>query len=156
VDLEHSLRPAEKVEIPLMSRIIPPPFQRPLPEINEMNAYYWCGGADGDLHIQRCGGCGRYNHPYQAICNACSSRDVKPVAVSGRGTVLSLTVNHQPWYPAIPTPYVIALVELEEQSDIRLVTNLMNVPVEDARPGMAVKVYFEQHGEIFMPLFEPA
>lgn len=134
----------------------PPPLPRPLPQINEMNQYFWHGGASGRLHILRCGGCGRYHHPYVAACSHCLSRDVKPTAVSGRGTVLAVTINHQPWFPHVPVPYALALVELEEQADIRLVTNLTNLPLEAAEPGLKVKVWFEQHGEIFVPLFEPA
>jgi uncharacterized OB-fold protein len=136
-------------------RIVQATYPRPLPVVTEMTGYFWTGGSDGRLKILRCGGCGVYIHPYQGACDKCGSPDVKPVAVSGRGTVLSVTVNHQPWFPAVPVPYVIAVVELEEQANIRLMTNL-EVPPEEARPGMPVKVYFEQHGEIFVPQFEPA
>jgi uncharacterized OB-fold protein len=132
----------------------PPP--RPLPVINEMNQYFWCGGADGRLHIMRCGACGRYHHPYVAACSDCLSRDVAPTAVSGRGTVLAVTINHHPWFPAIPTPYAIGLVTLEEQEDIRLIANIVHTPWEAVKPDMPVKVCFERYGEIFIPLFEPA
>jgi uncharacterized OB-fold protein len=129
---------------------------RPLPAINEMNRYFWCGGADGRLHILCCGDCGLFIHPYVARCPKCRSSRVAPRAVSGRGRVASFTVNHQPWLAGVPVPYVIALVELEEQSDIRLVSNLLTCPIEAVAAGMAVKVYFERRGDIFLPLFEPA
>jgi uncharacterized OB-fold protein len=135
--------------------IIEAPLARPLPAINGMNDYFWCGGADGRLHIMRCGDCGIWFHPYQGACAACGSRDVKPQAASGRGTVIATTVNHQPWFPHVPVPYIVALVELEERGPVRLVTNLMNVAPEDARAGMAVEVYFEKHGDIYVPLFAP-
>jgi uncharacterized protein len=131
------------------------PLPRPLPRITEMNQHFWCGGADGQLHIRKCLDCGVYHHPYQAACAACGSRRIEAVPVSGRGTVVAVTINHQPWFPDVPAPYALALVELEEQSDLRLMTNLLEVPFEAARAGMAVKVCFEQHGEIFVPLFEP-
>lgn len=134
--------------------IVQAAYPRPLPQLNEMNAYFWRGGADGQLRIIKCEACALYIHPYQATCHKCGSSEVGPVAVSGRGTVLAVTVNHQPWFPAVPVPYVIAVVELEEQADIRLVTNL-DIPPEDAKPGLAVKVYFERHGDIFVPLFAP-
>lgn len=53
-------------------------------------------------------------------------------------------------------PYVIAIVELEEQHDIRVMTNLPRTPIDAVRNGLPVKVYFEQYGEIFLPLFEAA
>lgn len=133
-----------------------PQLGRPLPVINEMNAYFWKGGADGQLHIMRCRACGTWFHPYQAACRECASSDVAPQATSGRGKILSFTVNHQPWFPGVPVPYVIALVELEEHGPVRLVTNMIGVPIEEVRPGMEVSVYFEQHGDIFVPLFKPA
>lgn len=132
-----------------------PPF-RFLPKINEMNRHFWCGGEDGRLHILRCTPCGTWIHPYAARCPACGAADVAPQAVSGRGRVLSFTINHQQWMPDTPTPYIVAVIELEEQSDLRLMTNLPRTPIEAVRHDMPVRVYFEQHDDIFLPLFEAA
>lgn len=126
---------------------------RPLPVLSEMNSHFWTGGRDGKLMIRRCGDCGTYHHPYQGACHACGSRNVGPQPVSGRGTVVAVTINHQPWFPQVPVPYVIALVELEEQSDIRLMTNLVDVPVDEAAPGMKVAACFEQYGDVHIPQF---
>ena len=128
---------------------------RPLPALNEMNSYFWRGGGDGRLHILGCEDCSTLIHPYAARCPKCGSARLAPRPVSGRGEVLSFTVNHQAWAPGLATPYVIALVQLEEQADIRLVTNLPTCPIEAVRAGMPVKVFFEQHGEVFLPQFEP-
>ena len=130
--------------------------QRILPKISEFNHHFWCGGKDGQLHILRCEECGTWIHPFAARCPKCRSSKVEPQAVSGRGTVVGFTVNHQPWIPGVPVPYVVAIVELEEQSNIRLMTNLPKTPIEDVRIGLPVKVYFEENGEIFLPLFEAA
>lgn len=129
--------------------------QRPLPALNEMNGYFWTGGRDGKLRILRCQACGCYIHPYAALCPRCRSEAIAPEAVSGRGVVIAFTVNHQPWFPNVPVPYVVALVELEEQSNIRLVTNLPTMPATDVRAGLPVEVFFEEHGEVFVPLFRP-
>lgn len=129
--------------------------QRPTPKITEMNQHFWCGGADGRLHILRCE-CGVWIHPYAARCPTCRSDKIAPQAVSGRGQVAGFTVNHQPWVPGVPVPYVVAIVELEEQANIRLMTNLPRTPIDQVRIGLPVKVYFEQDGEVFLPLFEAA
>jgi uncharacterized OB-fold protein len=129
---------------------------RPLPLITEMNRHFWCGGADGRLHVLRCAACGTWIHPYAARCPNCRSADLAPQPVSGRGTVVGFTVNHQQWIMGVPTPYVVALVQLEEQADVRLLTNMPRTPIEDVRIGLPVKVYFEPNGEIFIPLFEAA
>lgn len=130
--------------------------QRPTPKITEMNQHFWCGGADGRLHILRCEACGQWIHPYAARCPDCRSDKVAPQAVSGRGRIAGFTVNHQPWIPGVPVPYVVAVVELEEQADIRLMTNLPRTPIDQVCVGLPVKVYFEQDGEVFFPLFEAA
>ena len=70
--------------------------------------------------------------------------------------MVGYTVNVQPWIPGVPTPYVVAIVQLEEQADIRLVTNMPRTPIEQVRIGLPVKVFFEQNGDIYLPLFEAA
>ena len=132
------------------------PLARPLPVITDMNGYFWLGGTDGRLHIQRCGDCGVYAPPYVGRCQACRSPNMAPQPVSGLAHVVGFSINHQPWFPHVPVPYVIAFVEIEEQADIRLVTNIVGCAPEAVEIGMRVKVLFEQYGDIFIPLFEPA
>lgn len=131
------------------------PF-RVLPRVTPLNEHFWRGGADGELRFLRCQDDGTYVHPPAPICPECLGKNVSPEAVSGRATVLTYTLNHQQWVPAPDHPYCIAIVELEEQSGLRLMTNVVNCPAEDVRIGMAVKVLFEEHGDVFIPVFEPA
>jgi uncharacterized OB-fold protein len=131
------------------------PF-RVLPKLSDLNRHFWTGGAQGRLCFLRCGPCGTYVHPPAPVCPACLSRDVAPAAVSGRATVASVTLNHQPWVPAPDLPYAIAIVEIEEQPGMRLMTNVVNCAPESVRIGMPVRVVFEAHGDVWIPLFEPA
>ena len=39
---------------------------------------------------------------------------------------------------------------------MRLTTNLVDVEPEDVDAGMPVEVVFEQHEDVFLPLFRPA
>jgi uncharacterized OB-fold protein len=75
--------------------------------------------------------------------------------VSGRATVYSFTVNHQPW-DGVGDVYVIGVVDIEEQSDLRLTTNIVDVDPGDVRIGMPVEVVFEDHHPVYLPLFRPA
>jgi uncharacterized OB-fold protein len=75
--------------------------------------------------------------------------------VSGRGTLHSFTVNHQAW-DGVGDVYVIGLVEIEEQADVRLTTNIVDVDPDDVRIGMPVEVVFEDHDPVYIPLFRPA
>jgi uncharacterized OB-fold protein len=80
---------------------------------------------------------------------------VEPEAVSGRGYVTSFTVNHKQWVPGLPVPYVLALVSIAEQDDVRLVTNIVNCDPNTVTMGMPLKVLFEQSEDVWIPLFEP-
>lgn len=131
----------------------PPP--RPLPAIDMDNAAYWTGGARGELLIQQCADCLHYVHPPTGFCPRCESRNVAPQPVSGRADILSLTVNHRAWYPNLPVPYVVALVGIEEQPDVQLVTNIVDCDPLAVRIGDRVTVRFEQAEELWIPLFAP-
>ncbi|CAN7651293.1 OB-fold domain-containing protein [Phenylobacterium sp. LjRoot219] len=75
-------------------------------------------------------------------------------ALSGRGVVVARTTNHQMWHPEFTPPYVIAIVELEEASHVRLTTRIVNCMPEDVVIGSRVRVVFERQGPAWMPLFE--
>ena len=128
---------------------------RMLPDVDELTHDFWTGGAVGELRIVHCQACGLWLHPPTIMCRRCRSRDVVPEPVSGRGTVFSVTRNHQPWNPDVPVPYVVALVELDEQPGLRLVSNVFGCDPDDIRIGMRVRVRFEDHGTLFVPVFEP-
>jgi uncharacterized OB-fold protein len=52
-------------------------------------------------------------------------------------------------------PFVFAAVELVEQAELYVFTNIVGCPVDDVRIGMVVQVLFERHGDIFLPMFQP-
>jgi uncharacterized OB-fold protein len=127
---------------------------RMLPPLTDLNRAFWTGGADGLLLVQRCERCGRWQHPPEAACASCGG-SVRAEPVSGAGTVYTFTVNHHPFNPAVPVPYVIAMVVLDEQDDLRLLTNLVDVDPAAVDIGLRVRVAFERHGEHWVPVFMP-
>jgi uncharacterized protein len=131
------------------------PRIRLLPRVDAENEFFWTGGAVGELRFLRCRHCRYYVHPPAPRCPECLSEGVVPEAVSGRATVVAHTVNVHQWIPD-SEPYVIGLVAIAEQESVRLTTNLVDVEPETIRTGMPVEVVFEQHGEVFLPLFRPA
>ena len=128
---------------------------RKLPALTADTAPFWQGGALGVLNIHHCESCARWFHPPSPICPRCGSFDVAPRAVSGRGKVLSFTVNHQAWTPELKAPYVVAIVELAEQAGLRLVSNIVGCEVDHVAIDMPVRVRFERHDDVWLPLFEP-
>ena len=131
-----------------------------LPELTDRNRHFWQGGESGHLVFLRCQDCGYYLHPPIPICPIDQSKNLAPEAVSGKATLASYTVNHHPWLPGFDPPYVVALVDIAEQAQLRLTTNLINCPLEEIRIGMAVSVVFKHLedpvGDVWLPLFEPA
>jgi len=128
---------------------------RTLPVTDIDSEPFWTGGNNGNLLIFRCADCSYYVHPPVHFCPRCEGRKVAPQPVSGRGQVVSFTVNHKQWVPGLPVPYVLALVSIDEQDDVRLATNIVNCDPEAVHVGMRVSVLFERQEEIAIPLFEP-
>jgi uncharacterized protein len=131
---------------------------RMLPTLDDHNRAFWTGGADGQLHIAFCAQCGVWVGPPAADCPDCDGV-LQPRPVSGRGTVFTYTVNHQPFNPAVPVPYVIAIVELEEQADLRIATNIVDCEPDSVHIGLPVEVRFEPQAvgdeSVYMPVFAP-
>jgi uncharacterized OB-fold protein len=125
----------------------------PIPQITDENGAFWTGGRDGELLIIRCTSCGYWIHPPTPRCPKCLSDAVEPQAVSGRGTVYSYTINRQAWFPGLEVPCVIAMVELDEQPGLRLMTNIVDCPTEEVKIDMPVEVAFVERGEAFIPVF---
>ncbi|MFF3573324.1 thiolase C-terminal domain-containing protein [Nocardia jiangxiensis] len=130
--------------------------RRPLPQPSLASAEFWASGAQGVLRIAHCHTCARWTHPQRAICPHCHGRDVGMEPVSGHATVVGFTVNSQQWLPTLPPPYVVAIVALQEDSAVRLTTNIVGCDPAEVRVGMRVRVRFEQAAEdVWLPLFEP-
>ena len=126
----------------------------PLPRPTPLSQPHWDGCREGRLRIQRCGGCGRAVFIPQPLCPACHSTGLAWIDCSGRGSLYSYTVVHRPQRPEFAAPYVVAIVELDEQPGLRLTTNL----VGDTSPdpiGTRVQVEFVEADGIWLPLFAP-
>ncbi|MBP2369749.1 Zn-ribbon domain-containing OB-fold protein [Pseudonocardia parietis] len=131
------------------------PGTRLLPDPTPESEPFWTGGANGDLLVHRCRSCTRWFHPPAPVCFRCRSLDVGPEPASGRGRVAAFTINRQPWIPAYPPPYVVAMIELADEPDVRLVSNVVDVAPEDVHVGLTVDVFFEQWDDVWIPLFRP-
>ena len=131
------------------------PF-RVLPRLDDTNREFWTAGERGELRFWRCQQDGFWIHPPSPRCPQCLSDDLAVETVSGRGVVHSFTINHQPWNPTMPAQYVIALVQLDEQDGLRLMTNLVDVEPDDVHIDMPVEVTFEQYDDTWLPMFRPA
>ena len=131
---------------------------RMLPKLDERNRALWTGGFDGQLLIAQCADCGLWVNPPADDCPDCGGALVAHPA-SGLGTVFTFTVNYQPFNPAVPVPYVIAIIELDEQAGLRIAANIVDCEPDSVYIGLPVEVRFERHEvddeTIFVPVFAP-
>lgn len=131
-------------------------WTRPLPVVDDENRHYWEAGAGGCLSFDACAGCGALLHPPAPVCRYCRSSDQVRREVPGDATVVGFTVNHQQWDPRFSPPYCVAVVALDADPRVRLTTNLVDVDVADLRVGMRVEPRFEQHEDVWVPIYVPA
>lgn len=128
---------------------------RRLPALDAENRAFWTGGATGALLICRCQQCQRYIHPPSAACAACESLDLRAEQVSGLATVVSFTVNHQLWVAGQQVPFVLAMVELEEQAGLWIMSNIVGCEPSSVFIGQRVRVQFEAQDDVWLPMFTP-
>ena len=129
---------------------------KPLPQITPEMAPFWEAARRHELVVQRCRGCGTHRFPAREICSRCLSRDAGWERASGRGSVFSFAIMHQVYHPgfADAVPYAIVVVELEE--GVRMLSNLVDCPVERIEIGMPVEAVFEPvTPEVTLPKFRP-
>jgi len=127
--------------------------ERTLPALTDANRAFWTSGASGKWQFPRCTTCRRFIHPGQPRCTTCLTDTLVPEPVLGRGTVFTFTINRYAWLPGWETPYVAAIVELDDQPGLRVTSNLVGCDPEQVRIGDRVQVVFSPQGEYWVPLF---
>jgi uncharacterized protein len=116
---------------------------RPLPVADQDSEAYWEAARRGELLVQRCDACGAHQLYPRALCITCGADAPGWIVASGRGTVYSYTVNHRSpgRWASDRTPYVVALVDLEEGP--RMMANIDADPAE-VEIGRPVVAWFEE------------
>jgi uncharacterized OB-fold protein len=128
---------------------------RPAPTIGPDTEFFWNGLREHKLLIQRCNGCEALRHPPRPMCPKCRSLDWDTIEASGRGTVYSYVMPHEPRFPFLDYPYIVVLVELAE--GIRVVSNLCDIDPADVTVGMDVEVFYQAFDDgLVLHQFRPA
>ena len=130
--------------------------QRPLPLEDFDSHPYWEAARLHQLMLPFCGVCERFGFPPRARCPQCLSADLSWRELSGHGTVYTFCIMYDSFVSGFEPPYVIAQVELAEQPDLLLTTNIVECPPEAVRIGMPVELTFEELTEGYtLPQFRP-
>jgi uncharacterized protein len=130
---------------------------KPIPLPEPASEGFWAAARDGYLAVQRCSTCERYLFPPDIICPRCLTETLEYVAVSGSATLYSFVTVVRPFHASFAddVPYVVALVELDEQPGLRMFSNVIGADPKILRIGDRLQVTFEDRGEQSVPLFRP-
>jgi len=128
---------------------------RPRPRPDDVTRFYWDAAAAHRLVLQRCRSCERLQYPPEICCVHCQSESFDHVEMSGRGRIYTYAVVGRPLHVgfADAVPYVVALIELAEQSGLRILANIVESPPEQLACGVPVEVTFEERGDVMLPQF---
>ena len=120
-------------------------FPYPIPEYDAEP--FWQGCNEGRLLMQRCEDCARYRWHPAPFCGHCGSGNFEWQALSGRAKIHTWTVVTHPVHPAAvdKVPYVVVIVELEEQAGLTMVSTLIDCDIEAIDIGNPVSVDFVTH-----------
>jgi uncharacterized OB-fold protein len=127
---------------------------QPMPDVDSEG--FWDATAEGHLAMCRCVECGLWLQPPLERCRRCAGATVFE-EVAGTGTVYSFIVQRQPsvvgYQDAIP--YVVALVELDEQLGLRLPSRIVGMEPEQVSVGMRVRAELVElpGGDYKIPVF---
>lgn len=120
------------------------PKQSPVP--GEVDKPFWDACNKGRLVIQNCKLCNRLQHPPEETCYKCGlAESLEWRQVSGRGTIYSYGVVYDsPVNVMAPDqPFNLAVISLEEDPLINMLSNLPGTPVDEVQIGAKVQVVFE-------------
>lgn len=141
-------------------------------DLDQENQTFFAYCGQHELRLQQCSDCSLMRFPPTTACPFCSHPDADWVPVSGKGTVYSYGEVHHAIQPSFReyTPYMLLLVELDEQRDVPNEYDGLRVQgnLADALGGLAdealvrsigigtrVKVVFKDIGEgLAVPLWQ--
>ena len=100
------------------------------------------------LEAGKCSSCGKIYYPPRLVC-VCGGRDFETVALSGTGKVVTYTIIRVgPSDFVEEVPYGLGIVEVD--GGVRLMAQIVDVPLDDIKTGMPVRLEFRkiyQEGE---------
>ena len=129
----------------------------PLPVPNLDNQEFWDKCRESQLVLRRCKECESFSHPPRPNCPYCASDNLEWVPSRGRGKVYTFVITRQPVSRALVGRVPWAVVEIELEEGVRLISNLVDCDPEAIEIGMDVEVVFEKvNDEITLPKFRRA
>jgi uncharacterized protein len=127
----------------------------PPPQPTAVSAPHWAAGEHGELRVQHCEQCRRFVFNPATTCPFCLSGELTWVRSSGLGVVHTMTTVYRAPTSGTETPYVVAVIELEE--GWYMFSNIVDCAARDVAIDMPVVVTFRQlSDDVWLPVFRPA
>lgn len=132
--------------------------KRPMPLPDTLSQGFWDGARAHELHIQRCTDCRRWTHLPAIRCGACGSLELGHERVSGKATLHSWTVLREAPAPGFRDrlPLILGVVELAEQPNLLMSSNIVGIAPEALRIGLPLDVAFDDADDgTTLVMFQP-
>ena len=95
------------------------------------------------LEAGKCTKCGKVFFPGRLICDKCGSREFETINLPDHGKLLTFTIIRvAPEGFGDQAPYAVGIVEV--MKDVRFTTQIVDIPLENIKTGMPVKVEFRK------------
>jgi len=117
------------------------PFPNPSLDAEE----FWRHCNQHRLMFQRCSFCAIMRHPPTPYCGNCHSNNFEWIQAPSSGSIFSYTIVYKASHKGIinSVPYNIVLVEFPKFSDVRLVSNVIDVEPNALAIGREVFLVWE-------------
>ena len=115
---------------------------RPRPIMGLYEKPFWDAVQARELRLQRCEDCSHVWYPPGPVCPQCLSERWQFDRMSGRGRVVAWTVFHRQYFPAIPVPYPVVSVMLDEGP--LMIGNPVGIGADGLRLDLPVEATFEE------------
>ncbi|OGA47609.1 MAG: hypothetical protein A3F74_23000 [Betaproteobacteria bacterium RIFCSPLOWO2_12_FULL_62_58] len=136
-------------------------LEKPLPSLQDADALqFWQAAKEHRLALQWCSTCKSFLYPPGPACALCGAIDIvyKDIGREVTGSLYSYIITHRAFVPGFATnvPYVVALAEINEACNMKLLANLINCAPEKVRIGMQLRMVWEDRTpEVTLPQWEP-
>jgi uncharacterized OB-fold protein len=113
------------------------------PPVSKVSTPYWDATREQRLLLQHCRACDRAIWYPRTLCPHCSSTDIEWREATGSGTVYAVSVQYRPGTPQLKdrVPYAVVLVDLDE--GVRVMSNVMNTDPDRVGVGRRVRAAWE-------------
>jgi len=131
---------------------------RPLPSLDDPDsAPFWEATKQHQLRYPVCNACRQVIFFPRRHCPHCLSLDLRWDTSKGAGSVYTFStvaLSRHPFF-GNKTPYVVALIDLDE--GFRMMSNVVGLadPERELKVGQRVRVEWEDHEALSLPVFRP-